>query len=187
MEQPVLGPVSPHRGPRRSTTALARLPTLCQRLVGPTRHSHAPPLISLPCGPFHCSSSPPVLGLFRAERRGIHAVAKSPPLSRFPSDYKTSRAPGNPLHPPVSRHSIPPSSCGIQEMFPHQLCAVTAGSHRGRGIDLKDPFQGKCGPQGKARWHLRALGSPVAALFAHWSRWLSWCHLGPWAGDATAP
>jgi hypothetical protein len=119
--------------------------------------------------------------------RGIRAVAKSPPLSLFPSDYKTSRAPGTPLHPTVSRHSIPPSSCGRQELFPHQLRAVAAGSHRGRGIDLKDPFRGKGGPQGKARWHLQALGSPVAVLFALWSRWLLRCHLGPWAGDATAP
>jgi hypothetical protein len=43
------------------------------------------------------------------------------------------------------------------------------------------------GPQGKARWHLRALGSPVAVLLAHRSRWLPRCRLGPWAGDATAP
>jgi hypothetical protein len=34
-------------------------------------------------------------------RRGIRAVAKSPPLSRFPSDYKTSRASGTP--PPSTR------------------------------------------------------------------------------------
>jgi hypothetical protein len=101
----------------------------------------------------------------------------------FPLTIKPAEHLGPPpLHPPVSCHSIPPSPCGRQELFPHQLRTVAAGSHRGRGIDLKDPFRGKGGPQGKARWHLRALGSPVAALFAHRSRWLPRCHLGLWAG-----
>jgi hypothetical protein len=39
-----------------------------------------------------------MLGLLCVERRGMRAVAESPPLSRFPSTYKISRAPGNLLH-----------------------------------------------------------------------------------------
>jgi hypothetical protein len=122
-----------------------------------------------------------LLGLLRAPlglrdsaaRMATELAAESarwpnPRLCRaFPLTIKPAEHLGPPLHPPVSRHSIPPSPCGRQELFPHQLRVVAAGSHRGRGIDLKDPFRGKGRPRGEARWHLRALGSPVAVLIAH--------------------